>query len=153
MRAVVQRVSRAEVRVGGRVVGRIGAGLLVLVGISAADTPADARYLAGKVAGLRVFDNEEGRMDRSLLEAGGDVLCVSEFTLYGDCSKGRRPNYQRAAPVDAAKTLYEAFVLSLREVLRGAKARVEEGQFRAMMEVESVNDGPVTLLLDSEKLV
>jgi D-tyrosyl-tRNA(Tyr) deacylase len=148
MRAVVQRVSRAEVRIEGRTVGRIGAGLVVLVGIAREDTPEAGQWLAEKIVNLRVFDDGEGRMNRSLLEAGGAVLCVSQFTLYGDCRKGRRPSYDRAASPDAAVALYESFVASLRAL--GVK--VETGEFRAMMDVELVNDGPVTLLLDSEKL-
>ncbi len=148
MRAVVQRVSRAEVRIEGRVVGRIGVGLVVLVGIARDDAPEAGQWLAEKIVNLRVFDDAEGRMNRSLLEAGGAVLCVSQFTLYGDCRKGRRPSYDRAASPDAAMTLYESFVASLRAL--GVK--VETGEFRAMMDVELVNDGPVTLLLDSEKM-
>jgi len=148
MRAVVQRVSRAEVRVESRVVGAIGRGLLVLVGIAREDTPETGKVLAEKIANLRIFDDEQGRMNRSLLEAGGGVLCVSQFTLYGDCRKGRRPSYDRAAPPETARALYESFVESLRDL--GVK--VETGEFRAMMDVELVNDGPVTLLLDTEKV-
>ena len=148
MRAVVQRVSRAEVRVEGRVVGRIGAGLVVLVGIAREDTREAGRWLAEKIVNLRVFDDAEGRMNRSMLEAGGAVLCVSQFTLYGDCRKGRRPSYDRAASPEAALPLYEAFVAAL----RAFGIAVETGEFRAMMEVELVNDGPVTLLLDSERV-
>ncbi len=148
MRAVVQRVSRAEVRVNGAIVGRIDRGLLVLVGISTGDTPEVAKGLAEKIANLRVFENDQGRMDRSVLETRGSVLCVSQFTLLGDCRKGWRPSYGRAASLEAARPLYEAFVHSL----RGLGVRVETGEFRAMMEVELVNDGPVTLLLDSEKV-
>ena len=148
MRAVVQRVSRAEVRVEGRVVGAIGRGLLVLVGIAREDTAETGKVLAEKIAHLRVFDDEQGRMNRSLLETGGAALCVSQFTLYGDCRKGRRPSYDRAAPPEAAQTLYESFVVSLRAL----GVQVETGEFRALMDVELVNDGPVTLLLDSEKL-
>jgi D-tyrosyl-tRNA(Tyr) deacylase len=148
MRAVVQRVSRAEVRVEGRVVGAIGRGLLVLVGIARDDTPETGKVLAEKVANLRIFDDEQGRMNRSLLEAGGGVLCVSQFTLYGDCRKGRRPSYDRAAPPEAARALYESFV----ESLRAQGVKVETGEFRAMMDVELVNDGPVTLLLDTERV-
>jgi len=148
MRAVVQRVSRAEVRVESRVVGAIGRGLLVLVGIAREDTPETGKVLAEKIANLRIFDDEQGRMNRSLLEAGGGVLCVSQFTLYGDCRKGRRPSYDRAAPPEAARSLYESFV----ESLGALGVKVETGEFRAMMDVELVNDGPVTLLLDSEKL-
>lgn len=148
MRAVVQRVSRAEVRVDGRVVGRIGRGLLVLVGIATGDTREKGKALAEKIVNLRIFDDEQGKMNRSLLEAGGAVLCVSQFTLYGDCRKGRRPSYDQAASPEAARSLYEAFL----ESLRSFGVTVEAGQFQAMMEVELVNDGPVTLLLDSERL-
>jgi len=148
MRAVVQRVSRAEVRVESRVVGAIGRGLLVLVGIARDDTPETGKVLAEKIANLRIFDDEQGRMNRSLLEAGGNVLCVSQFTLYGDCRKGRRPSYDRAASPEAARALYESFV----ECLRALGVKVETGEFRAMMDVELVNDGPVTLLLDTERM-
>lgn len=148
MRAVVQRVARAEVRIEGRTVGRIGRGLLVLVGVATGDTSETGKTLAEKIVNLRIFDDEQGRMNRSLLEAGGAVLCVSQFTLYGDCRKGRRPSYDRAAPPESARLLYEAFV----ESLRAFGVTVETGQFQAMMDVELVNDGPVTLLLDSEKL-
>jgi D-tyrosyl-tRNA(Tyr) deacylase len=148
MRAVVQRVRRAEVRVNDQVVGRIGTGLLVLVGIAREDTPETGKALAEKIAQLRVFDDDAGRMNRSLLETGGAVLCVSQFTLYGDCRKGRRPSYDRAAAPDVARALYESFVASLRAL----GVRVETGEFRAMMDVELVNDGPVTLLLDSDKV-
>lgn len=148
MRAVIQRVTHAEVRVQGRTVGRIGPGLVVLVGIGREDTPEAGEWLAEKIANLRIFDDAEGRMNRSVLEAGGAALCVSQFTLYGDCRKGRRPSYDRAASPEAALPLYESFVASLRA--RGVT--VESGEFRAMMEVELVNDGPVTLLLDSERL-
>jgi D-tyrosyl-tRNA(Tyr) deacylase len=149
MRAVVQRVSRAEVRVEGRIVGAIGRGLLVLVGIAREDTPETGKVLAEKIANLRIFDDEQGRMNRSLLEAGGGVLCVSQFTLYGDCRKGRRPSYDRAASPEAARALYESFV----ESLRALGVKVETGEFRAMMDVELVNDGPVTLLLDTERIL
>jgi D-tyrosyl-tRNA(Tyr) deacylase len=148
MRAVIQRVKRAEVRVEGQVVGQIGVGLLVLVGVGKDDTPASGEALAEKVANLRVFDDEQGRMNRSLLEIGGQALCVSQFTLYGDCRKGRRPSYDRAAPPERALLLYESFVQSLRNL----GIRTEMGRFRAMMDVELVNDGPVTLLLDLERL-
>jgi D-aminoacyl-tRNA deacylase len=148
MRAVVQRVSRAEVRVRGQVVGKIGPGLLVLAAVGAGDMPEAGRVLAEKVVHLRIFDNDAGRMDRSVLDTGGSVLCVSQFTLYGDCRKGRRPSYDRAAPPAAAQPLYESFLAAL----RAFGLPVETGQFQAEMEVELVNDGPVTLLLDSEKL-
>jgi D-tyrosyl-tRNA(Tyr) deacylase len=148
MRAVIQRVKRAEVRVEGQVVGQIGAGLVVLVGVGKDDTPTRGGLLADKIANLRVFDDEHGRMNRSLLETGGEALCVSQFTLYGDCRKGRRPSYDQAAPPERALLLYESFVQSLRNL----GIRTETGRFRAMMDVELVNDGPVTLLLDSERL-
>ena len=147
MRAVVQRVSRARVTVEGRVTGEIAHGLLVLVGVGSADTEQDARWLADKIAELRVFEDDAGKMNRSLAEAAGAVLAVSQFTLYGDCRKGRRPSFDRAARPEQARALYEKFVAFLRE--RGL--RVEEGVFQAMMQVELVNDGPVTLLLDSER--
>ncbi len=148
MRAVVQRVKRAEVRVGAEVVGRIGFGFVMLLGVGKEDTEAAAEALAEKIANLRVFDDAEGKMNRSLIETGGQALCVSQFTLYGDCRKGRRPSYDRAAPPDQALPLYESFVQSLRA--RGIPT--ETGRFRAMMDVELVNDGPVTLLLDSDRL-
>jgi D-tyrosyl-tRNA(Tyr) deacylase len=147
MRAVVQRVRRAEVRVRGEVIGRIGPGLVVLVGIAKTDSEADLKILAEKTVNLRVFEDEQGKMNRSLLDTGGQVLCVSQFTLYGDCREGRRPSYDQAAGPEAARLLYEAFVATL----RAYGVPVATGQFQAMMEVELVNDGPVTLLLDSEK--
>ena len=149
MRAIVQRASRAEVRVNAAVVGRIGPGLVVLLGIAKEDTPEAGRYLAEKIVNLRVFADAGGRMNRSLLDLGGEaaILCVSQFTLYGDCRKGRRPSYDRAAPPENARPLYERFL----DDLRGFGVRVEAGQFQAMMDVELVNDGPVTLLLDSER--
>lgn len=145
MRAVVQRVKRAEVRVGEEIVGRIGSGLVILLGVGKTDTEAAAEALAEKIANLRVFDDEQGRMNRSLLETGGQALCVSQFTLYGDCRKGRRPSYDQAAAPEQALALYESFLQSLRQ--QGVPT--ETGRFRAMMEVELVNDGPVTLLFDS----
>jgi len=148
MRAVVQRVKRAEVRVGEEVVGRIGPGIVVLLGVGKDDTEAAGELLAGKIANLRVFDDGQGKMNLSLLETKGQALCVSQFTLYGDCRKGRRPSYDQAAPPERAALLYERFVESLRKL--GIPA--ETGRFRAMMDVELVNDGPVTLLLDSDRL-
>jgi D-tyrosyl-tRNA(Tyr) deacylase len=148
MRAVIQRVKRANVRVDGRLIGEIGPGLLVLAGVADKDTSESAEWMAEKIIHLRVFDDEEGKMNRTLAEAGGAVLCVSQFTLLGDCRKGRRPSYDRAATPETARSIYELLVAALRA--RGA--RVETGEFRAMMDVELVNDGPVTLLLDSEKL-
>ncbi len=148
MRAVVQRVRRAEVSVDGGTIGRIGPGVLVLVGIAREDTAEIGKGLAEKIVNLRIFDDDQGRMNRSVLQMAGEVLCVSQFTLYGDCRKGRRPSFDRAAPPEAARPLYEAFV----ESVRAFGLRVESGQFQAMMEVELVNDGPVTLLLDTEKV-
>src|SRR5215204_4593502 len=148
MRAVFQRVTRAGVRVGGRTVGEIGPGALVLLGVARDDTGRDASYLAEKIASLRVFDDAEGRMNLSLAETGGALLVVSQFTLYGDVRRGRRPSWFDAAPPELARPLYEFFVAEARA--RGA--HVETGSFQAMMEVELVNDGPVTILLDSRKI-
>jgi D-aminoacyl-tRNA deacylase len=147
MRAVLQRVTRASVRVGGETVGEIGRGLLVLVGVARDDTPEDARYAAEKTINLRVFDDEGGRMNRSVLEAGGALLVVSQFTLHGDVRRGRRPSWFDAAQPEAAEPLYELFVAEARRLV----PRVETGSFRQMMEVELVNDGPVTILLDSRR--
>ena len=148
MRAVVQRVKRAEVRVGEEVVGRIGFGMVVLLGVGKNDTDATGEALAEKIASLRIFDDDQGKMNQSLGEAGGQALCVSQFTLYGDCRKGRRPSYDQAAAPDQALQLYESFVKSLRQL----GIPTETGRFRAMMDVELVNDGPVTLLLDTDRL-
>src|SRR5919202_1368655 len=148
MRAVLQRVTRASVRVGGETAGDIGAGLVVLLGVARDDAEEDARYLAEKTVTLRVFDDEEGRMNRSVVETGGALLVVSQFTLYGDVRRGRRPSWVEAAPPEVAEPLYEFFVAEARRSV----ARVETGSFRRMMEVELVNDGPVTILLDSRKL-
>ncbi len=145
MRVVVQRVTQAKVEVDGAVTGEIGAGLLVLLGVAKSDTAADAEFLAEKVAGLRVFSDEEGKMNRSVLEAGGAALAVSQFTLYGDCRKGRRPSFDLAAPAQQARALYEHFVAALRR----AGVRVETGIFQAHMAVSLVNDGPVTLIVES----
>ena len=148
MRAVLQRVTRANVRVEGETVGEIGPGLVVLLGVARDDAEEDARYLVEKVLNLRVFDDAEGRMNLSVAESGGALLVVSQFTLYGDVRRGRRPSWFEAAPPEMAERLYEFFVAEAR---RGG-ARVETGSFRRMMEVELVNDGPVTILLDSRKL-
>ena len=148
MRAVIQRVSRASVTVEGEVVGEIGKGLLVLLGVATGDEEAAAEYLADKTLGLRVFEDEAGKMNRSLAEAGGAVLVVSQFTLYGDVRKGKRPSFDRAAGPEEANRLYEYFV----ERVRAAGIQCETGKFQAMMDVELVNDGPVTILLDSEKV-
>ena len=147
MRAVVQRVSRAQVKVNNQITGQIGCGLLVLLGVGAADDEKAARHLAEKIAHLRVFEDDEGKMNCSLLEARGAVLAVSQFTLYGDCRKGRRPSFDRAARPEQARALCEQFVERLQE----QSVPVEQGVFQAMMEVELVNDGPVTLLLDTER--
>ncbi|HYN86585.1 MAG TPA: D-aminoacyl-tRNA deacylase [Pyrinomonadaceae bacterium] len=148
MRAVVQRVTRAEVRVEGEAVGRVGRGAVVLLGVSRDDGREDAEYLAEKVCSLRVFDDGEGRMNHSVADAGGALLVVSQFTLYGDARRGRRPSWSEAATHERAEALYEFFV----EEARRRVSRVETGSFRRMMEVELVNDGPVTILLDSKKL-
>ncbi len=146
MRVVLQRVSRAEVRVGGDVVGRIGPGHLLLVGFAPGDAEKQIVWMAGKVLGLRVFADDDGKMNRSLEDVGGDLLVISQFTLYGDATKGRRPSFVGAAPPDVATALYEQFVQALRA---RTDRRVETGVFGAFMEVESVNDGPVTLVLDA----
>ena len=147
MRVVLQRVKRAEVRVEGRVTGKIGPGFLVLAGFSPADNDASLGWMAEKILGLRVFGDAEGKMNRDLADLSGAVLVVSQFTLYGDASKGRRPSFIDAAPPTLAVPLYEKFVALLREKAAG-KIPVETGEFGAMMDVELVNDGPVTLILE-----
>jgi D-aminoacyl-tRNA deacylase len=147
MRAVVQRVSRAQVTVNGEIAGEIGEGLLVLLGVGRDDTKADATYLAEKIAGLRVFEDAEGKMNRSVQDVGGSVLVVSQFTLYGDVRRGKRPSFDAAAPPDKARQLYELFIAQI----RAAGLRCETGRFQEMMQVELVNEGPVTILLDSAK--
>jgi len=147
MRAVVQRVSRARVTVKEWTSGEIGLGLLVLLGVGHGDTEADAIYLAEKVAGLRVFEDEDGKMNRSVQDVGGSVLAVSQFTLYGDVRRGKRPSFDGAAPPEQARRLYEFFV----ERVRAFGLRCETGRFQEMMQVELVNEGPVTILLDSGK--
>ena len=149
MRAVVQRVSRASVSIEGRVAGKIGAGLLILLGVSRTDNSEAAAYLAEKIAHLRIFSDSAGKMNLSLLEIGGAALVVSQFTLYGDTRGGRRPSYIEAARPEEASRLYEEFVRSIRAL----GVPVETGVFQAHMEVELVNDGPVTILLDSEKTI
>lgn len=146
MRVVLQRVSRAEVRVAGEVTGSIGAGYVVLAGFSPTDAEDALAWMADKIVGLRLFGDAEGKMNRSLGEVGGGLLVVSQFTLYGDARKGRRPSFTDAAPPEVAVPLYERFVALLRE--RAGGLPVETGQFGAMMEVELVNDGPVTLVLE-----
>lgn len=145
MRAVVQRVRRAKVEVDGAVVGEIGSGVLVLLGVGKPDTAADAAYLAEKIAALRIFSDPAGKMNLSLTETGGAMLAVSQFTLYGDCRKGRRPSFDHAAPAEQARELYEHFVAAARR----AGVRVQTGVFQAHMEVSLVNDGPVTLIVES----
>lgn len=147
MRAVVQRVRRAHVSVGEEVVGRINAGLLVLLGVAKSDTPPDADYLAAKIVGLRIFEDEQGKMNLSLADCGGAALVVSQFTLYGDVRKGKRPSFDEAAPPQIANELYESFVRRIRE----SGIACETGRFQTMMQVELVNDGPVTILLDSKR--
>jgi len=148
MRAVIQRVSRARVSVGGATTGAIDAGLLVLLGVGREDTAESVAYLVEKICGLRIFPDQEGKMNLSLPDTAGAMLVVSQFTLYGDVRKGRRPAFDRAAPPDQAKLLYELFV----ETARQRGIRVETGIFQAMMEVELVNQGPVTILCDSERM-
>lgn len=148
MRAVVQRVSEAAVRIDGGLAGSIGPGLLVLLGVGQGDGEKDADDLAEKVVSLRIFPDEQGRMNRSVRQRGGGILVVPQFTLYGDCRKGRRPSYAEAAPPKEANRLFRRFT----DHVRRSGLRVEEGVFRAMMDVSLVNDGPVTLLLDSRRL-
>lgn len=147
MRAVIQRVSSASVTVGGRLVGAIDRGLLVLVGVASQDGAADVEYAAAKISGARIFPDEAGKMNRDVAEAGGGVLLVSQFTLLGDLRNGRRPSFIDAAPPDLARTLYE----DLAGALRARGLRVETGEFRAHMDVALVNDGPVTILVDSSR--
>jgi len=145
MRAVVQRVTQARVEVDGAITGEIAAGLLVLLGVSKTDTPADSEGLCGKILNLRIFSDEAGKMNRSLIDTGGAVLVVSQFTLYGDCRKGRRPSFDLAAPAEQARALYEHFVAAARR----SGLKVETGVFQADMKVSLTNDGPVTLLVES----
>jgi D-aminoacyl-tRNA deacylase len=147
MRAVVQRVNRARVTVGDEVVGEIGQGLLVLLGVAREDQEGDADYLAEKITGLRVFEDDSGRMHRAVGEVDGGVLVVSQFTLYGDVRRGKRPSFDAAAPPKKARSLYEYFVARM----RAAGLRCETGRFQETMQVDLVNDGPVTILLDSSK--
>ena len=148
MRAVVQRVKSASVTVDGKPISEIGEGLLIFHGVAQEDTSADLDYLTNKIANLRVFEDDEGRMNRSLLEIGGEALVVSQFTLYGDCRKGRRPSFIDAAAPDKAEALYQQLI----QALSNLGIPVKSGIFQAMMDVKLVNDGPVTILLDSAKL-
>jgi len=147
MRAVLQRVSRAKVSVNGEITGEVGPGLLVLLGVGTGDTKADADYLADKTIGLRIFEDDGGKMNLSVADVGGALLAVSQFTLYGDVRRGKRPSFDAAAPPQQARELYEYFV----EKIRAAGLRCETGRFQEMMHVELVNEGPVTILLDSRK--
>ncbi|MFI5113800.1 MAG: D-aminoacyl-tRNA deacylase [Terriglobales bacterium] len=147
MRAVIQRVSRAKVTVNGQIAGEIGLGLLVLLGVGAGDTREDADYLAEKTLGLRIFEDPDGKMNLSTADVSGALLVVSQFTLYGDVRRGKRPSFDAAAPPQPARELYEYFVGKI----RAAGLRCETGRFQEMMQVELVNDGPVTILLDSNK--
>ena len=148
MRAVVQRVTRASVKVDNEITGEIGSGLLVLLGVAQDDAEADADYLAEKIAGLRIFEDDTGKMNLSVVDVGGAVLAVSQFTLFGDVRRGKRPSFDAAARPERARELYEYFV----ERVRAAGLRCAVGRFQAMMDVEMVNSGPVTILLDSKKL-
>ena len=147
MRCVVQRVTEASVTVNGETVGAVGPGLMVLIGVSTEDTDADLKYMTEKVPNLRIFDDENGVMNRSVIDAGGSILAVSQFTLYGDARGGRRPSYIRAAKPDEANAMYERLVAAW----RAKGIHVETGRFRTEMKVSLVNDGPVTILIDSEK--
>ncbi len=148
MRAVVQRVTRARVTVEGNVTGEIGKGLVVLLGITRDDLPADAAYLAEKLVALRIFDDDQGKMNLSVKDVGGGILVISQFTLYGDVRHGLRPSWIDAAPPEIAEPLYEYFVAEIKKRL----SNISTGNFRSMMQVELVNDGPVTILLDSRKV-
>lgn len=145
MRAVLQRVSRAEVRADGRVLGRIGPGFVVLLGVARGDIEADAAFIADRILGMRVFADAEGKMNLAIAKAGGELIVVSQFTLLADTEAGRRPSFNGAAPPDEARRLYEHFL----SLARKGGVKVEQGEFGAMMEVELINDGPVTILLDS----
>ncbi|HUU41655.1 MAG TPA: D-aminoacyl-tRNA deacylase [Desulfatiglandales bacterium] len=147
MRAVVQRVKTAKVVVGGEIVGKIDAGLLIFLGVGEGDTVVDADYLASKIANLRIFGDEDDKMNLSLLETGGEALVVSQFTLWGDCRKGRRPSFVRAADPVVANDLYREFI----KIFKDKGIRIAEGRFQEMMDVHLINDGPVTMLLDSAK--
>jgi D-aminoacyl-tRNA deacylase len=147
MRAVVQRVSRAKVTINDSSSGEIGCGLLVLLGVGSEDTEADVDYLAQKIAGLRIFADSDGKMNRSVVDVGGSVLAVSQFTLYGDVRRGKRPSFDDAAPPEQARRLYELFV----QRIQAAGLRCQTGRFQEMMHVELVNEGPVTIILDSSK--
>lgn len=147
MRAVVQRVKSSNVAVDGTITGSIGLGLTVLLGVEEADNSADASYMAEKITGLRIFEDEEGKMNRSVLDVGGEILAISQFTLFGDCRKGKRPSFIRAARPEQADALYQEFISEC----KSTGIRVAEGVFRAEMLVNIANDGPVTIMIDSKK--
>lgn len=149
MRAVIQRVSRASVKVDGNTLGSIGCGLLIFLGVGEGDTEADLRYIADKAAGLRIFSDENGKMNLSVVDVGGDALVISQFTLYGDCRKGKRPSFSKSMEPEAANKMYEQFI----EDFKSRGIRTEHGEFGADMKVELLNDGPVTILLDSSKIL
>jgi D-tyrosyl-tRNA(Tyr) deacylase len=148
VRAVIQRVKRARVEVEGEIIGKIGDGILLLLGVRKDDTEDDVRYLADKVLGLRIFEDNAGKMNLSITDVKGEILVVSQFTLYGDCRKGRRPSFDEAAPPSLAEKLYGLLV----EEIKKSGTKVETGRFRALMDVHLVNSGPVTILLDSKKV-
>lgn len=148
MRSIIQRVSRAKVTVDDEIAGEIGKGILVLLGVANEDSEKEAIYLLDKIVNLRIFEDADGKMNLSLADIAGELLVVSQFTLYGDVRKGRRPSFIKAAPPEKANALYEFFVAEARKLI----TKVETGRFQAMMDVELVNDGPVTILLDSDKL-
>ena len=149
MRVVLQRVKHAKVTIDGRVSGEIGTGFLILLGVAPEDTPEEALYLAKKCVGLRVFEDENDKMNLALADVGGKILAVSQFTLYADCRKGKRPNFTRAAKGDQARELYEYFV----DCCRGLGVETQTGEFGADMKVELLNDGPVTIMLDTDELI
>ena len=145
MRAVVQRVKQSSVKVGNKIIGQIGSGLLVLLGVARSDTASDANYMVNKIINLRIFEDQDGKMNRSLLDTGGELLAVSQFTLLADCRKGRRPSFVAAAEPQQATDLYEKFV----DLVREKGVSVQTGRFQAMMEVALINDGPVTIIIES----
>lgn len=149
MRAVIQRVKNASVKIDGRVNGEAGEGLLIFLGVGKGDADADLKYIADKILGLRIFEDENGKMNRSVTDISGDLLIISQFTLYGDCRKGKRPSFDGAMPPKEAEEMYESFVAYMRE----SGLKTETGEFGADMKVELLNDGPVTIILDSSKLI